>query len=95
MQGSACSHCRKDAERLKGDIPAEYTEAAAFTYMPDGAPNMLAMLMAMKKAEALAEKLPNKDCGACGSPTCKAFALDVVNGEAELSDCAVRSQMEG
>ncbi len=85
----------EDAERLKGDIPAEYTEAAAFTYMPDGAPNMLAMLMAMKKAEALAEKLPNKDCGACGSPTCKAFALDVVNGEAELSDCAVRSQMEG
>ena len=85
----------EDPERLKGDIPAEYIESEAFTYMPDGAPNMLAMLMAMKKAEALAEKLPNKDCGACGSPTCKAFALDVVNGEARLEDCAVRSQMEG
>lgn len=82
-------------ERLSGEIPPEYTEAEAFTYMPDGAPNMLAMLIAMKKADALAEKLPNKDCGACGSPTCKAFALDVVNGEASLSDCAVRSQMEG
>ena len=85
-----------DAERFAGgEIPEEYTESAAFTYMPDGAPNMLAMMLAMKKAEALAEKLPKKDCGACGSPTCKAFALDVVNGEASLKDCVVRTMMEG
>ena len=77
-----------------GDIPEEYTEAGAFTYMPDGSPNMLAMMLAMKKAEALAEKLPKKDCGACGSPTCRAFALDVVHGEAKLEDCKIRTQME-
>ena len=84
-----------DVKSFAGSIPDEYTESEAFTYMPDGAPNMFKLMLAMKKADALAEKLPNKDCGACGSPTCKAFALDVVNGEAQLSDCKVRSQMEG
>jgi iron only hydrogenase large subunit-like protein len=77
-----------------GNIPDEYIESDAFTYMPDGSPNMLAMMFAMKKAEALAEKLPKKDCGACGSPTCRAFALDVVNGEAKLEDCKIRTSME-
>ena len=77
-----------------GSIPDEYTEDEAFTYMPDGSPNMLSMMLSMKKAEALAEKLPKKDCGACGSPTCRAFALDVVNGEAKLEDCKIRTQME-
>lgn len=77
-----------------GNIPDEYTEDEAFTYMPDGSPNMLSMMLAMKKAEALAEKLPKKDCGACGSPTCRAFALDVVHGEAKLEDCKIRTQME-
>ncbi|MBR6110309.1 MAG: 4Fe-4S binding protein [Clostridia bacterium] len=85
----------ENVERFSGGvIPEEYIEAEAFTYMPDGAPNMLAMMLAMKKAEALADKLPKKDCGACGSPTCKAFALDVVNGEARIEDCVVRNQME-
>ena len=82
-------------ERFEESIPDEYTESEAFTYMPDGAPNMFKMMLDMKKADALAEKLPNKDCGACGSPTCKAFALDVVHGEAQLSDCKVRSLLEG
>ena len=53
------------------------------------------MMLEMKKVDALAEKLPKKDCGACGSPTCKAFARDVVRGEAKLEDCVVRSQLEG
>lgn len=85
----------EDVKTFRGEIPEVYTEKAAFTYMPDGAPNMFKMMLDMKKADALAEKLPNKDCGACGSPTCKAFALDVVHGEAKLEDCVVRSQLEG
>lgn len=32
-------------------------------------------------------KLPNIDCGACGSPSCMTFAEDVVLGEAKLNDC--------
>ncbi|MBO4848992.1 MAG: 4Fe-4S binding protein [Clostridia bacterium] len=83
-----------DESIAAGNISDEYTEEEAFTYMPEGAPNMLAMMLAMKKAEALADKLPKKDCGACGSPTCRAFALDVVNGEAKLEDCKIRTEME-
>jgi len=76
-------------------LPEDLVDARPFTYMPEGAPNMLSMLLAMQKATALLEKLPNKDCGACGSPTCRAFAMDVVNGEAQLSDCKIRGRMEG
>lgn len=32
-------------------------------------------------------KLPNIDCGVCGSPTCKTFADDVIQGELQFNDC--------
>jgi len=32
-------------------------------------------------------KLPQINCGACGSPTCITFAEDIVKGEAKLNDC--------
>ncbi|MGA2667871.1 MAG: [Fe-Fe] hydrogenase large subunit C-terminal domain-containing protein [Ignavibacteria bacterium] len=32
-------------------------------------------------------KLPNIDCGACGSPTCSAFADDVVKGDCHMNNC--------
>jgi len=40
-----------------------------------------------KEKEKIYEKLPKIDCGACGSPTCEAFAEDVVKGESSLIDC--------
>ncbi len=40
-----------------------------------------------KEKEEIHDSLPNIDCGACGAPTCLAFAEDVVKGEAELADC--------
>jgi hypothetical protein len=35
----------------------------------------------------LYKKLPRKNCGKCRSRTCMPFALAVLSGEAELSDC--------
>lgn len=32
-------------------------------------------------------RLPQIDCGACGSPTCFTFAEDIVKDEAKLNDC--------
>lgn len=32
-------------------------------------------------------RLPQTDCGACGSPTCLSFAEDIVKGEAKINDC--------
>ncbi len=40
-----------------------------------------------KEIEKIYEKLPKIDCGACGSPTCEAFAEDVVKKESSLLDC--------
>ncbi len=34
--------------------------------------------------------LPDLDCGSCGSPTCHAFAEDVVKGETEVDQCVVK-----
>jgi Fe-S-cluster-containing hydrogenase component 2 len=37
--------------------------------------------------EDIYESLPKIDCGACGAPTCLAFAEDVVRGNAQITDC--------
>ncbi len=34
----------------------------------------------MQRAEKILQSLPGLDCGACGAPSCRAFAEDVVNG---------------
>ncbi len=41
----------------------------------------------MAQIEELRESLPGIDCGACGSPTCKAFAEDVVRGQVSIELC--------
>lgn len=40
-----------------------------------------------QRIEKLLERLPGLDCGACGSPTCRALAEDIVRGKAEEVDC--------
>lgn len=35
----------------------------------------------------LEEELPGLDCGACGAPTCRTFAEDVVKGACKKTDC--------
>ena len=42
------------------------------------------MMMEIDDVEA---SLPGLDCGACGSPTCRAFAEDVVRGISQKPDC--------
>jgi iron only hydrogenase large subunit-like protein len=41
----------------------------------------------MKKCDQILARLPGIDCGACGAPSCQAFAEDVVLGEAESTAC--------
>lgn len=38
--------------------------------------------------------LPGLDCGACGCPTCRALAEDIVQGEAVLTDCVIKLREE-
>lgn len=41
----------------------------------------------MEKIEALYKKLPQIDCGSCGAPTCRCFAEDVVQQQANIEAC--------
>ena len=41
----------------------------------------------MADIQKLREQLPGTDCGACGAPTCRAFAEDVVRGNSKKEDC--------
>ena len=40
-----------------------------------------------REKDALLERLPRKDCAACGAPDCLTLADDIVRGKAKLSDC--------
>ncbi len=44
----------------------------------------MAMMEKINKVEAM---LPMLDCGSCGAPSCRAFAEDVVAGEATITGC--------
>lgn len=54
-------------------------------------------LSKIKKIDAITRKLPGLDCSACGSPTCRVLAEDIVAGKASLSDCIIlqRKQKRG
>lgn len=50
-------------------------------------PDMGKAMEKMAKAEKIEAQLPAIDCGACGSPTCKALSEDIAKGDATLSHC--------
>lgn len=41
----------------------------------------------LRQKERIWMKLPKKDCGLCGCPTCETFAEDCAQGEADFTDC--------
>lgn len=44
-------------------------------------------ILKMKERDRIISDLPKIDCGACGAPSCRAFAEDVVLGEADKASC--------
>jgi Na+-translocating ferredoxin:NAD+ oxidoreductase RNF subunit RnfB len=51
------------------------------------APDAETGLVKVRQVEETLATLPGLDCGACGSPTCRALAEDLVQGEAAETDC--------
>ncbi|MCX6269940.1 MAG: 4Fe-4S binding protein [Bacteroidetes bacterium] len=49
--------------------------------------NLAISIKRMNQKERILSKLPKKDCGLCGAPTCETFAQDCAWGEADLTDC--------
>lgn len=67
--------------RLKWDYALEATEVRKLD------DDMFKALEKMEQIEFTFNTLPKIDCGSCGAPTCRAFAEDVIRGEANTEDC--------
>jgi len=50
-------------------------------------------LQKMTKIEEIIQQLPGIDCGACGAPTCRALAEDIVMNRASIERCVVRGKI--
>ena len=60
-------------ELINSKLP-EYTPIARLS------DNFSESMRMMAEIESILKRLPGIDCGACGSPTCRAFAEDIVRG---------------
>ena len=58
-------------------------------------PDMATAIAMLGAIDEAARSLPGRDCGACGAPTCAAFAEDLVMGRAGASDCPHRTRPLG
>ncbi|MBR3223897.1 MAG: 4Fe-4S binding protein [Atopobiaceae bacterium] len=64
----------------------ELPEYMPITQLSD---NMAKSMRMMADIQRLRDTLPGIDCGACGAPTCRALAEDVVRGRATIGDCKI------
>ena len=44
----------------------------------------------LREMDAIYADLPHIDCGACGRPSCRALAEDIVRGQGDVSDCVFK-----
>lgn len=83
MSGSNVTDCRDQARRIH--ISRTIEPRPILSLSED-------MATAMRMLERIAEierDLPGLDCGACGSPSCRSLAEDIVRGMATESDCVI------
>lgn len=75
----------------KDFIPQSYFFDKLPNYMPIQrlSENFGESLRMMAEIQKLHANLPGIDCGACGAPNCRAFAEDVIRGNAEVSGCVI------
>ena len=75
-------------------------EAYLFNELPEYQPiNRLGESMAqsmrmMADIQKLKSNLPGIDCGACGAPSCRAYAEDIVRGKAPAGECPIMKGKE-
>lgn len=48
----------------------------------------------LSEIQKLRETLPGIDCGSCGAPNCRAFAEDVIRGNADINGCIIAHRGE-
>lgn len=89
---------RHKGEVLKTEDPLFFTHDKPIAAKPilQLDPDLNTAIIKMSQLEEILTKLPGIDCGACGSPTCRSLAEDIVQGKAQLTDCIIilREQLE-
>ena len=80
---------------LNGEDSKYIPDYYLFNELPEYQPisrlssSMAESMRMMADIQKLSETLPGIDCGSCGAPTCRAFAEDVVKGNAKIEDCLI------
>lgn len=74
---------------LREEIPQgmNWQESLEFSPVLTLSEDLGEAMQMMMDIDDICEKFPGLDCGACGAPSCKALAEDVVKGLAKESDC--------
>lgn len=74
---------------LREEIPQgmNWQESLQFSPVLTLSEDLGEAMQMMMDIDDICEKFPSLDCGACGAPSCKALAEDVVKGLAKESDC--------
>lgn len=73
-------------------VTADYLFEDMPTYTPSNrlGSNIAESMRLMADIQKIRSALPGIDCGACGAPTCRAFAEDVVKNAACFEDCPIK-----
>lgn len=72
-------------------IPQEcfFTDLPSYNPLNRLSDNIGESMRLMSKIQAVRKELPGIDCGSCGAPNCRAFAEDIVMGNADRKDCVI------
>ena len=79
----------KEAKDIKADLTPEMAKREGKTENLDEQRSMMERLMEFEALNKQLEKLPGYDCGACGYPSCRAMAEEIVKGNSKIEDCRV------
>ena len=90
--GMKCNISADEVERMRAHLSCD-RDLSTHPIKPLGKDTGDA-IRKIRERESILEILPLIDCGACGAPTCKAFAEDVVQGRAEVLDCVFKLKEE-
>ena len=92
MDATVTSIAQKNDEQLR--LLAQAGVSHLYLGIESGLDDVLRLMdkdhtkaQAMEQIRRITESLPGIDCGACGSPKCRAFAEDIVAGRAEAGMC--------
>lgn len=77
-------------------VPEEYITEAFPDYVPISrlSDSISESMRMMSRIQEIKNNLPGIDCGACGAPTCRAFAEDIVRGINSARRCVVLDSMK-